>query len=235
MVEEGKKNFYKKFLYDPFPVESCLGPRLNATLNAEIAIGTVTSVEDCVGYLDWTFFARRARMNPSYYAAKSCSDEDISDFLYATVIKSLEELKESGCIIYSEDSTSVTSTRFGTAASKFYLDPKTPRTMDMGSKETRKVIKQCQGNIATSVSSSRNASSFSLPDHLEEAAVAHILYALSKTPEFAELPVRHNEEHLNMDLNESLPWGPKVPLIADDALVTIDDYHEDLMADPHTK
>ena len=80
---------------------------MNGTLNAEIAIGTVSSVEDCIGYLDWTFYARRAKMNPSYYNAKSSDEEDIADFLHETVLKSLEELKEHRCIAISEDDISV--------------------------------------------------------------------------------------------------------------------------------
>jgi activating signal cointegrator complex subunit 3 len=40
-VHEEKKNFYKKFLYEPFPVESSLKDQLVDHLNAEIASGTL--------------------------------------------------------------------------------------------------------------------------------------------------------------------------------------------------
>ena len=43
MVSEEKKNFYKKFLYEPFPVESSLAGQLTDHLNAEIASGTLTN------------------------------------------------------------------------------------------------------------------------------------------------------------------------------------------------
>lgn len=42
-VQETKKNFYKKFLYEPFPVESSLPAVLVDHLNAEIAAGTLSS------------------------------------------------------------------------------------------------------------------------------------------------------------------------------------------------
>ena len=42
-VQEEKKNFYKKFLYEPFPVESSLHNTLVDHLNAEIASGTLKS------------------------------------------------------------------------------------------------------------------------------------------------------------------------------------------------
>lgn len=43
MVHEPKKNFYKKFLYEPFPVESNLLNVLHDHLNAEICSETITT------------------------------------------------------------------------------------------------------------------------------------------------------------------------------------------------
>lgn len=39
LVHEQKKNFYKKFFYEPFPVESSLLEVLPEHLNAEIVAG----------------------------------------------------------------------------------------------------------------------------------------------------------------------------------------------------
>ena len=96
LVHEPKKNFYKKFLYEPFPVEShlavrrrarhcsvfpfrvtlvpacgvgfcdcrCLQSCLHDHINAEVAGGTITSREDAVDYLSWTYFFRRLVKNP---------------------------------------------------------------------------------------------------------------------------------------------------------------------------
>jgi hypothetical protein len=41
MVAEPKKNFYKKFLHEPFPVESSLHKQMHDHINAEIANGTL--------------------------------------------------------------------------------------------------------------------------------------------------------------------------------------------------
>lgn len=59
MVEQTKKNFYKKFLYEPFPVESSLKDQIYNHINAEIATGTITSKQDALDYVTWTFFFRR--------------------------------------------------------------------------------------------------------------------------------------------------------------------------------
>lgn len=64
MVQDTKKAFYKRFLYEPFPVESCLLQVLPDHLNAEIVAGTITSMQEALDYLTWTFFFRRLMLNP---------------------------------------------------------------------------------------------------------------------------------------------------------------------------
>ncbi|CAB1334134.1 unnamed protein product, partial [Coregonus sp. 'balchen'] len=64
LVHDIKKDFYKKFLYEPFPVESSLMGVLSDHLNAEIAAGTITSKQDAMDYITWTYFFRRLVMNP---------------------------------------------------------------------------------------------------------------------------------------------------------------------------
>ncbi|XP_052242448.1 activating signal cointegrator 1 complex subunit 3-like [Dreissena polymorpha] len=65
LVHDIKKHFYKKFLYEPFPVESNLLEVLPDHLNAEIVAGTITSKQDAMDYITWTYFFRRLLMNPS--------------------------------------------------------------------------------------------------------------------------------------------------------------------------
>uniref|UniRef100_A0A8C5ESZ6 Activating signal cointegrator 1 complex subunit 3 n=1 Tax=Gouania willdenowi TaxID=441366 RepID=A0A8C5ESZ6_GOUWI len=64
LVQDIKKDFYKKFLYEPFPVESSLLAVLSDHLNAEIAAGTISSKQDAMDYITWTYFFRRLVMNP---------------------------------------------------------------------------------------------------------------------------------------------------------------------------
>ncbi|KAF3840310.1 hypothetical protein F7725_019027 [Dissostichus mawsoni] len=64
LVHDIKKDFYKKFLYEPFPVESSLLSVLPDHLNAEVAAGTISSKQDAMDYITWTYFFRRLVMNP---------------------------------------------------------------------------------------------------------------------------------------------------------------------------
>jgi activating signal cointegrator complex subunit 3 len=232
-VEESKKNFYKKFLYDPFPVESCLDSRMADNLNAEIATGTVVTIEDCVGWLDWTFYARRVRMNPSYYGAESGDDDTVNEFLLQKVMTCIEELKESGCIITPVDDNmgEVAPTYLGVTSSKFYLHHKTPHQMRIGVKNSRRTMLSSLEQF----DSRTGEHGFAFPVEVEEIAVASIIYHLAHTYEFSELPVRHNEEQLNAQLADELPWGPLIPVINQGALRKNNNIDLETYLDPCTK
>jgi len=55
-VHTPKKDFYKKFLFEPYPVESHLNHYVTNHINAEIAVKTISSKHDCVDWITWTFF-----------------------------------------------------------------------------------------------------------------------------------------------------------------------------------
>jgi hypothetical protein len=236
LVEASKKNFYKKFLYTPFPVESCLRERLCENLNAEIATGTVNSLLDAVGYLTWTFFARRVKANPSYYGAASSSGADIEEFLDKVAAETLDTLKQEGCIEKNDDDE-VKATVLGHAVSEYYLNHKTAKQMEFGLKECAKMILleeiKTVGGVGEGIKHNC-AYPFVRPSRLEEISVAWILYTLCCTHEFDELPVRHNEEFLNEELSSSLMWGADTS-----AVLSVDGrkgyIDSEIYADPHTK
>uniref|UniRef100_A0A8C1M3S3 Activating signal cointegrator 1 complex subunit 3 n=1 Tax=Cyprinus carpio TaxID=7962 RepID=A0A8C1M3S3_CYPCA len=67
MCQGSKKDFFKKFLYEPLPVESHLDHCLHDHFNAEIVTKTVENKQDAVDYMTWTFLYRRMTQNPNYY------------------------------------------------------------------------------------------------------------------------------------------------------------------------
>jgi hypothetical protein len=239
LVESSKKSFYKRFLYMPFPVESCLRERLCENLNAEIASRTVNSLHDAVGYLTWTFFARRVKANPSFYGAKSENAEDIEDFLTQVATESIVSLKNQGCI-ERDESDGVSPTILGRAASNFYLNHKTAKQMNFGLNQCCKMIVSEETRGAAENDQTKNRSEkgalheFIYPRRLEEVSIAWLLFTLCCTHEFDELPVRHNEEFLNKELSETVIWGADTS-----ALLSVDGkgsyIHAEVYADPHTK
>ena len=197
MVSEEKKNFYKKFLYEPFPVESSLAGQLTDHLNAEIASGTLMKMEHCIDYLTWTYFFRRLTKNPTYYglheaiglASEGDEEEDglkknrattaehINQYLRQLIARCVDKLVQAGCVEYNRDDHSLLPTTLGHLASFYYLSHETIR--HLGDK-----IK---------------------PDN----DVADLIRVLSDSKEFAGLPVRHNEDVLNEALTHLVPL--KVP------------------------
>uniref|UniRef100_A0A7N6BIR2 Activating signal cointegrator 1 complex subunit 3 n=1 Tax=Anabas testudineus TaxID=64144 RepID=A0A7N6BIR2_ANATE len=146
LVHDIKKDFYKKFLYEPFPVESSLLTVLSDHMNAEVAAGTISSKQDAMDYITWTYFFRRLMMNPSYYSLEDISHECINKYLSNLVERSLRDLECSYCI------------------------------------EMKEVPTAC----------------FRLPFSL-------LISGSQDAEEYAELPVRHNEDQLNSQLAHQLP------------------------------
>jgi activating signal cointegrator complex subunit 3 len=245
MVVEDKKNFYKKFLYMPFPVESCLDQRLNENLNAEIASGTIRSLEEAVGYLSWTFYARRVKRNPAYYGANSGDAEHVEDHLFNVAKRSLGDLKNVGCVETEGegDDLTVSPTVLCLAGSQYYLAHHTPKHFQVGLREARRLINQFGANrkVAASNDAPRkpgtlfHSATYSPSEQLDEISIAWILLTVSSSPEFDELPVRHNEELLNEELSDELMWGPDMA----DLLAKSDGKKPyrgiDTFKDPHTK
>ncbi|KAF0902989.1 hypothetical protein E2562_022619 [Oryza meyeriana var. granulata] len=62
-----RKEYYKKFLFEAFPVESLLHHFLHDHMNAEVVVGVIENKQDAVDYLTWTFMYRRLTKNPNYY------------------------------------------------------------------------------------------------------------------------------------------------------------------------
>eukprot|EP01116_Phalansterium_solitarium_P019909 TRINITY_DN5728_c0_g1_i2.p1 TRINITY_DN5728_c0_g1~~TRINITY_DN5728_c0_g1_i2.p1 ORF type:complete len:2045 (+),score=776.70 TRINITY_DN5728_c0_g1_i2:174-6308(+) len=98
-----KKEFYKKFLYEPLPVESHLDHFLADHLNSEIVTKTIENKQDAVDYLTWTFFYRRLAQNPNYYNLQGVSHRHLSDYLSELIEHTLSDLEQSKCISIEED------------------------------------------------------------------------------------------------------------------------------------
>lgn len=128
-VHDVKKNFYKKFLHEPFPVESSLHEQLQDHFNAEISSGTIKSKQDAMDYLTWTYFFRRLHQNPTYYGLEDTSDEGICQHLSELIENCLKELEISGCVEII-DGFDVAPTVFGKIASYYYLSHRTMRLFE---------------------------------------------------------------------------------------------------------
>lgn len=180
-TQDAKKAFYKHFLHTGFPVESSLHNVLDNHLGAEVSAGTISTKQDALDYLTWTFFFRRLHKNPSYYGLEISSEEHntiaaqamANDYMIEMVDKSLGELAESGCILLHSNGD-VESTALGKIMSYYYLSHKTIRHL--------------------------------LGHAKRDASFEEVLAWMCGATEFDELPVRHNEDLINAELSNNLPF-----------------------------
>ncbi|KAG2697994.1 hypothetical protein I3760_07G130100 [Carya illinoinensis] len=115
-----RKEYYKKFLYEAFPVESHLHHFLHDNLNAEIVAKIIENKQDAVDYLTWTFMYRRLTQNPNYYNLQGVSHRHLSDHLSELVENTLSDLEASKCVII-EDDMDLTPSNLGMIASYYYI------------------------------------------------------------------------------------------------------------------
>jgi len=102
LVHDQKKNFYKKFLYEPFPVESSLLDVLPDHLNAEIVAGTISTTQEALDYITYTYFFRRLIQNPSYYSLEDAEGDNINKYLSSLITKAFAVLQSASCIFIEE-------------------------------------------------------------------------------------------------------------------------------------
>ena len=185
-TQDAKKAFYKHFLHTGFPVESSLHNVLDNHLGAEVSAGVITTKQDALDYLTWTFFFRRLHKNPTYYGLEISAEEHrdnpltarqlAADYMITLVDKSLEDLAESDCVLVHSNGD-VDNTPFGKIMSYYYLSHLT----------IRMILSKARSTVTP--------------------VFGDVLAWVSLAIEFDDLPVRHNEDLINAELAKNLPLG----------------------------
>merc|ERR1719253_637845 len=120
MCHTPKKEFYKKFVYEPLPIESHMDHYLHDHFNAEIVTKTVETKQDAVDYLTWTFLYRRLTQNPNYYNLQGVSHRHLSDYLSELVETTVTELEEAKTM-YIEEDIGLKPLNLGMIAAYYYI------------------------------------------------------------------------------------------------------------------
>ncbi|KAF2177516.1 Sec63-domain-containing protein, partial [Zopfia rhizophila CBS 207.26] len=194
-TQDAKKEFYKHFLHTGFPVESSLHKVLDNHLGAEISAGTIATKQDALDYLTWTFFFRRLHKNPSYYGLEISAEEHNTIAAHTLANDFMISLVETS-LNELEHSSCVTIHPTGE------IDP-TPL-----------------GKIMSYYYLSHKTIRYLVKHAKRDASFEDVLSRISHAAEYDELPVRHNEDLINMELEKNLPlkangfglpmWDPHV-------------------------
>lgn len=121
LCASNRKEYLKKFLYEPLPVESHLNLALHDHFAAEIVNRVMETKQDALDYLTWTFLYRRLTQNPNYYNLTGTSNRHVSDFLSDLVDSTIGDLSASQCIAVEEDEMTLTPLNLGLIASYYYV------------------------------------------------------------------------------------------------------------------
>ncbi|KAF8448347.1 Sec63 Brl domain-containing protein [Terfezia claveryi] len=180
-TQDAKKEFYKYFLHTGFPVESSLHKVVDDHLGAEIAAGTIRTKQDALDYLTWTFFFRRLHKNPTYYGLEiNLEDHDSSS----------SQLMANNYMVHLVNKSVDQLQRSGCAI--------THSNGDLDSTPLGKIASYYYLSHKTV----RNLLKRAKPNATFEDALAWMCTAT----EYDELPVRHNEDLINVELSKNLPF-----------------------------
>ncbi|WLF81011.1 hydrophobin [Lodderomyces elongisporus] len=188
-TKESKKVFYKHFLNLGFPVESSLHKVLDNHIGAEIAAGTITTRDEAMDFMTWTFLYRRAHNNPTYYGIEDLSQYGISKYLAGLIDSAIDNLIESSCVT-TAGTNSLYATPFLQISSYYYLSHMTMRNF----------VKKIAPNFDFRRS----------------------LMLLCEAAEYDELPTRHGEELINMEMSLAMRYKAE-------------DLEKEFIWDPHVK
>jgi pre-mRNA-splicing helicase BRR2 len=115
-----RKEYLRKLLNDPLPLESHLDHFLHDHINADIVTKSIENKQDAVDYMTYTFFYFRLPKNPNYYNLQGSTGRLITEYLSELVETTVNDLEESKCISV-EDEIDLSPLNLGMIASYYYI------------------------------------------------------------------------------------------------------------------
>ncbi|KAK4204194.1 Sec63 Brl domain-containing protein [Triangularia verruculosa] len=115
---------YLTAVTDQLPIESKFSAKLVDNLNAEIALGTVTSVNDAVKWIGYSYLFVRMRRNPMAYGiewSEYSDDPQLVQRRRKLATQAARTLQQSQMIIFNETTEELRSKDIGRIASQYYI------------------------------------------------------------------------------------------------------------------
>lgn len=119
-----KLSHYLTAVTDQLPIESRFSAKLVDNLNAEIALGTVTSIPEAVQWIGYSYLFVRMRRNPMAYGidwAEFQDDPSLVQRRRQLAIQAARTLQQSQMIIFNETTEELRSKDIGRIASQYYI------------------------------------------------------------------------------------------------------------------
>ena len=192
---EDKREFYDRFLTEPFPVESHLTKCLTDYINAEVSSERILVLSEVLDWVRTTFWYIRLKKNPSYYGlGLNPSDEDIDYYIISYLSNVIKELMISGCLTLSDQ--------------VIELNPSVADILRMHVSLTdywsHAILPTPLGSIISKYYMSNNSAKLFVDYIKEDSKFEDLLAILCASTEMDQLPVRHYEDALNEELASRL-------------------------------
>ncbi|KAG7922565.1 hypothetical protein KL905_001786 [Ogataea polymorpha] len=123
ITNQDEVKYYLAILNQQLPIESQLISKLVDNLNAEIVLGTIQSLEDCIKWLGYTYLYVRMSHSRSLYhvGMEYDNDTDLVERRRDLAYSALLLLAKNGLIKYSFEKDQITTTNMGPIASHYYI------------------------------------------------------------------------------------------------------------------
>ncbi|KAK3369057.1 activating signal cointegrator 1 complex subunit 3 [Lasiosphaeria ovina] len=121
---QDKLAHYLTAVTDQLPIESRFSAKLVDNLNAEIALGTVTSISEAVKWISYSYLFVRMKKNPMAYGidwTEIGSDRALVMRRRKLAIDAAKKLVESQMIIFNANTEELRSKDIGRIASQYYI------------------------------------------------------------------------------------------------------------------
>lgn len=104
------------------------------SMNAEIALGTISNVSEAVQWIGYTYLFVRMRRNPFYYGMPhdvTADDPQLGNKRHQLVTLAAKKLTDAKMVVFDESSGKFTITDLGRIAAKYcaYLSPARPPSL----------------------------------------------------------------------------------------------------------
>lgn len=125
MTDINELQYYVSVLNHQMPIESHMLRDVASHLNAEISLGTITSIDDAAEWIGYTYLFVRMLKAPKLYGVKETDDLTYHNRRLDIAHTAALMLHEKKLIIYDQAAGSMQPTTLGRIAANFYITPDT--------------------------------------------------------------------------------------------------------------
>lgn len=121
---QDKLQHYLTAITEQLPIESKFSAKLVDNLNAEVALGTVTSIQDAVQWIGYSYMFVRMQRNPTAYGiewAEIRDDPTLVQRRRQLAIQAARTLQQCQMIVFNERTEELRSKDIGRIASQYYI------------------------------------------------------------------------------------------------------------------